>query len=54
MGHSESFFQANSKLFEKIEIAPGNFIDSWKKLEAVSKNDDLFSELIFKRFIKVE
>ena len=52
--NSESFFQANSKLFEKIEIAPGNFIDSWKKLEAVSGNDDLFNKLIFKQFIKVE
>ena len=47
----KDIFNANKSLFNKIEISPNNYINSWEKLKAICDNDNLFNNLIAKKIV---
>ncbi|MFK7061444.1 hypothetical protein V3Q90_15100, partial [Flavobacterium oreochromis] len=47
----KDIYNANQNLFNKIQINPNNYIDSWEKLKAVCENDTMFENLIAKKIV---
>lgn len=49
--NAKEIYNANKYLFNRMQISPNNYVNSWEKLKALCDNDNLFDNLIAKKIV---